>query len=74
MLLITSQPLHTRNWQISTEVLKYLTCSFDLVPLDCYILPDFNKHLKQRTFLSTEVTLAVDGWFAAQPKEVFWMG
>jgi hypothetical protein len=43
--------------------------------LDYYLFPNLKKHLKGRKFLSTEeATLAVERWFAAQPKEFYWMG
>jgi hypothetical protein len=47
----------------------------DLAPLDYYFFPNFKKHLEGRMFLCTEkATLAVDGWFAAQPEEFIWDG
>jgi hypothetical protein len=57
------------------EVLKYPACSTDLAPLDCYLFPNLKKHLEEGMLWSTqETTSAVDGWFAAQPKEFFLNG
>jgi hypothetical protein len=40
-----------------------------LAPSDYYFFSNLKKHLMGRKFLSTDdATLAVDGWFAAQPK------
>jgi hypothetical protein len=54
------------------EVLKHSASSPDLAPSDHYLFPNLRKHLKGRKFSTTEeATLAVDGWFAAQPKKFF---
>jgi hypothetical protein len=43
-----------------------------LASSDSCLFPNVKKHLKGRKFLSIEeATLAVDGWFAIQPKEFF---
>jgi hypothetical protein len=66
MLLLTRQPLCTRNWQ------KHPAYSPDFAALDYCLFPSFKKHSKRRKFLSIEeATLAADGWFVAQPKEFF---
>jgi ABC-type branched-subunit amino acid transport system ATPase component len=41
-----------------------------LTPSDDYLFPNLKKHIKGGKFSSIEeATLAVDRWFAAQPKE-----
>jgi hypothetical protein len=53
------------------EVLKYPAYSSDLAPSDCWLFLNLTKHLKGRKFSSSEKdTLAADGWFAVQPKEL----
>jgi hypothetical protein len=76
MLLITRRPLHTRNWDyLHFEVLEHPACSPGLAPSDYCLSPNPKKHLKGRKFLNIEgVTLAADGWFAAQPIEFFLNG
>jgi hypothetical protein len=55
---------------LHSEVLKHPTYSPDLAPSDCCLFPNITKHLKGRKFSSTEeARVAVDGWFAAQPKQ-----
>jgi histone-lysine N-methyltransferase SETMAR len=66
--------MHKKLADFYFEVLKTPAYSPDLVPSDYYILPNLKKHLKGRKFSSTEVTLAQDRWFAAQPKEFFLNG
>jgi histone-lysine N-methyltransferase SETMAR len=53
---------------LPSEVLKHPVYSPDLALSDYYLFPN----LKGRKFSSTEkAKLAVDRWFAAQPKEFF---
>jgi histone-lysine N-methyltransferase SETMAR len=61
---------HQKLADLHFEVLKHSAYSPDLAPSDYYPFPNLKKHLKGRKFSSIEeATLAVDGWFAAQPKE-----
>jgi hypothetical protein len=65
---ITNQKLADLHF----EVLKHPTYSPDLDLSDYYPFPNLKKHLKGRKFSSTEeATSAADGWFTAQPKELF---
>jgi hypothetical protein len=57
------------------EVLKHPAYSPYLAPPDYCIFPNLKKHLEGRKLSSiVEAILAVDGWFAAQPKEFFLNG
>jgi hypothetical protein len=61
---------HQKLADLHVEVLKHLAYSPDLAFSDYSLFPNLKKHLKGRKFSSIEeVILAVDGWFAAQPKE-----
>jgi hypothetical protein len=62
--------MHHKLADLHFEVLKHQTYSPDLVLSDYLFFPNLKTHLKGRKFSSIEeATLAVDGWFAAQPKE-----
>jgi hypothetical protein len=67
---------HQKLADLHFGVLKYPAYSHDLAPLNYYLYPNLKKHFNGRKFLITEeATLAVDGWFTAQPIEYFsWMG
>jgi transposase len=66
---------HQKLEYLHSEVLEHPACSPGLAPSEYCLSPNLKKHLKGRTFSSTEEgTLAADGWFAAQPKEFCWMG
>jgi hypothetical protein len=53
-------------------VLNHQAYSPDLAPSYYYIFPNLKKHIRRRKFSCTEqATLAVEGWFAVQPKEFF---
>jgi hypothetical protein len=55
--------------ELHFELSKHLAYTPDL-DISNYLFPTFKKHLKGRKFSSTKQdTLAVDRWFAAQPKE-----
>lgn len=56
---------------LHSEVLQHLAHSCDVAPSDHYLFHNLKKHLKGRKILSTEeTTLAPDGMFAAQSKEL----
>jgi hypothetical protein len=60
--------MHQKLADLHFEVLKHLTYSPDLALLDYYLFPN----LKGRKCSSIEeAILAMDRWFAAQPKEFF---
>jgi histone-lysine N-methyltransferase SETMAR len=60
--------MHLKLADIHFEVLKHPAYSPDLAPSDYCLFPN----LKEQKFSSNEeVTLAADGWFAAQPKKFF---
>jgi hypothetical protein len=62
--------VHQTSVDLHFEVLKYLAYSPDLIPSDYYLFHNLKNRLKGKKFFSTEeATSAVDGWFAAQPKE-----
>jgi hypothetical protein len=62
--------MHQKFADLHFEVLKHPVYSPDLSPSDYYVIPNLKKLLKGRKFSRTEeATLAVDRWFAAQPKE-----
>jgi hypothetical protein len=62
--------MHQKWADLHFEVLKHPAYSPDLAPLIYHLF----LNLKARKFLSNEVTLAADGWFAAHPKNFSWMG
>jgi hypothetical protein len=66
--------MHQKLADFYFEVLKHLVCSPDLTPSDYCLFPNLKIHHMGRKFSSIgEAILAVDGWFAAQPKFFFWM-
>jgi hypothetical protein len=67
--------MHQELADLHPEVLKHPAYSPDLTPSDYCLFPDHKKRLKGRKFSSTEeTTLAVNGWFAAQPKDFYLAG
>jgi histone-lysine N-methyltransferase SETMAR len=66
---------HQKLADLHFEVLKHPAYSPNLTPSDYYLFPNNKKHLKRRKFsIIEEATLAPKGWFAAQPKEIFFDG
>jgi histone-lysine N-methyltransferase SETMAR len=64
--------MHQKLADLHSEVLKHPAYSPCVAPSDYCLFPNLKKCLKGRKFLSTaDAVLAVDGWFAAQPKEFF---
>jgi superoxide dismutase len=62
--------MHQKLANLHSQVLTHSAYSPDLAPSDYCFFLILKKHLKGRKILSTElVTLIVDRWFAAQPKE-----
>jgi histone-lysine N-methyltransferase SETMAR len=67
--------MHQKLADLHFEVLQHLAYSPDLAPSDFCLFPNLKKCLKGRKVLKIEeATLAVDAWFAAQPKEFLFNG